>query len=231
MPKIDSVQKGNSTGVSYDLSKKVDGDQISKSENLTFFSFNDFKHRQKDGKQQSPFEMILDDIRKLSNETSDNLLKICINSIGSPLWYSKTFAEDVIKFFAQLKSIIRYSENVVCLATIPLHLVNLIDDQLIFRLRKLVDININLESFDDVDKQTNAVFKQYHGLLHVKKLQTITAHQSHKLESYDLAFKLKSHRFLIEKLHLPPELGDDNSSHRPSMSCATSAGGNKALDF
>lgn len=175
--------------------------------------------------------MILEDVQRIVSENRENLLRICISSIGSPLWYSETFQSDVLRFLVQIKSIVRYNENVVCFITMPLHLINLIDDQLIFKIRNLVDSNINLESFDDVDKQTNAVFKQYHGLLHIKKLQTIQAHQSHKPESFDLAFKLKSHRFVIEKLHLPPELGDSDKPDRASMSCSTSGGGNKALDF
>lgn len=230
MPQIDSVQRGNQSYVSYDLSKKVDKEAIENSQNFTFFSFNDFKARQK-STQQTAFQMILDDVQKLAESNKENLLRICVNSIGSPLWYSETFHTDVLRFLAQLKSIVRFNENVVCFLTMPLHLINLIDDQLIIRIRKLVDVNVNLESFDNVEKQTNAVFKQYHGLVHIKKLQTINAHQSHKPESFDLAFKLKSHRFVIEKLHLPPELEDNKSSERPAMSCATSGGGNKSLDF
>lgn len=230
MPKIDSVQKGNTSGVSYDLSKKVEVDQIERYEDFNFLSFADYKKRQNET-GQSPFELIIEDIQKIASENGDNILRICISSLGSPLWYSETVKEDIIRFLVQLKSAVRYNENVVCFITIPCHLIQLIDDELIYKIRKLVDVNVNLESFDDVDKQTNAVFKQYHGLLHVKKLQTITAHQSHKPESFDLAFKLKSHRFVIEKLHLPPELGDNETPHRSSMSCATSGGGNKALDF
>ena len=173
--------------------------------------------------------MILEDVRKLAAENRDNLLRVCINSIGSPVWYSDSFCDDVLKFLVELKSITRYSENIVCFLTMPLHLINLVDDQLIYKIRKLVDVSVNLESFDDVEKQTNAVFKQYHGLLHIKKLQTLTALQSHKPEAFDLAFKLKSHKFLIEKLHLPPELQDNDQSKAPS--CSTTGGGNKALDF
>lgn len=175
--------------------------------------------------------MILDDVRKIAIENTDNLLRVCIGSVGSPIWYSETFADDILKFIAQLKSITRFNGKIVCLVTTPLHLIDLIDDQLMFKIRKLVDANVNLESFDNVDKQTNAVFKQYHGLIHIKKLQTLTALQSHKPESFDLAFKLKSHRFVIEKLHLPPELQDNDAPQGPSMSCATTGGGNKALDF
>lgn len=230
MPQIDSVQRGNQSSVSYDLSKKVGQEIIESRQNISFFSFSDFKARQK-MTQNTAFKMILDDVHKLVEENKENLLRICINSIGSPVWYSETFHADVLRFLVQLKSLVRYNENVVCFITMPLHLINLIDDLLIFKIRKLVDVNVNLESFDNVEKQTNAVFKQYHGLVHVKKLQTIIAHQSHKPESFDLAFKLKSHRFVIEKLHLPPELEDNNASERSSMSCATSGGGNKNLDF
>jgi elongator complex protein 4 len=222
------VQRGNLSGVSYDLSKKVDKEQITIYNDINFFSFNDYKTR---NNQQTHFEMIIEDVQKLASENSENLLRICISSIGSPLWYSETFADDLLRFLVQLKSIVRYNDNIVCFLTMPLHLINLIDDQLVFKIRKLVDSNVNLESFDNVDKQTNAVFKQYHGLVHIKKLLTLNALQSHKPESFDLAFKLKSHRFVIEKLHLPPELQDNEKSNAPSMSCTSSAGGNKSLDF
>lgn len=229
-PKIDSVQRGSQYGVSYDLSKKVDKEQIGSYHNISFLSFTDYKAR-REINPQSPFDMIIEDVRQLASVNQDNLLRICINSIGSPIWYSETFTEDILKFLVQLKSIVRYNENIVCFITTPLHLINIIDDQLIFKMRKLIDVNLNLESFDNVDKQTNPVFKQYHGLVHIKKLQTLTAHQSHKPESFDLAFKLRSHRFVIEKLHLPPELQDETKSHAPAMSCATTGGGNKSLDF
>ena len=177
------------------------------------------------------FDLIIEDIQRLAKDNKEELLRICIGSLGSPVWYSESFRIDVLRFLVQLKSIVRYNENIVCFITTPVHLINLIDDQLIFKMRRLVDCNVNLESFDNIDKKTNEVFKQYHGLLHVKKLSTITAHQSHKPESFDLAFKLKSHKFVIEKLHLPPELGDGESSNAPTMSCASTGGGSKALDF
>lgn len=64
----------------------------------------------------------------------------------------------------------------------------------------------------------------------MKKLHSLSSLQSHKPETYDLAFKLKSHRFYVEKFHLPPELGDEGHSSAPQLSCGAS-GGNKSLDF
>lgn len=224
LPKIDSVQRGHQIGVTYDLNKKYPKDVVESYGNVKFFTFKDLQQQY----PKSAFECVIEDLHKVVKENSSNLLRICINSIGSPLWYSEDFSVQLLKFLAQLKSITRYY-NVVCYMTMPLHLINQIDETLIFRIRRLVDCNINLESFNNVEKQTNAVFKQYHGLLHIKKLQTIAALQSHKPEAFDLAFKLKSHRFVIEKLHLPPEL-QENESNEISMSCSTSSG-NKSLDF
>lgn len=224
LPKIDSVQRGHQSSVTYDLNQKYDKEVIDRYENISYFSFK--LHQQE--RLKSHFDCILDDLKKLVKEDSNNLLRICISSVGSPLWYTENFGTELLKFLVQLKSIIRYS-NAVCLMTMPLHLISQIDDTLIYKIRRLVDSNINLESFNNVEKQTNAVFKQYNGLLHIKKLQTIAAIQSHKPEAFDLAFKLKTHKFIIEKLHLPPELQESDPSEI-SMSCSSS-GGNKSLDF
>ncbi|CRK87365.1 CLUMA_CG001167, isoform A [Clunio marinus] len=221
LPKIDSVQRGSQPSVNYDLSKKVDKEVIQNNSDITYRSFFDAKQRREES-DQTFFDIVIKDVKKIAKENHENVLRVCISALGSPLWYSQTFSEEILRFLVQLKSLARYNENIVCFLTMPVYLLNVIDDQLIYRIRKLVDCNIDLESFDNVDKQTNAVFKQYHGLLHVKKLQTLSAHQSHKPESFDLAFKLKSHRFLIEKLHLPPELEETASSKAPTMSCATS---------
>lgn len=230
LPKIDSVQRGIKSGVGYDLSKKCVPEMIAHHENISYFSFmEEFQQRRRETNQNA-FEMIIQDLQKLAAENKDSLLRVCINSVGSPLWYTETFSEDLLMFLVRLKSITRYNENIVCLITIPMHIINTIDEQLVFKIRKIVDCNINLESFDNVEKKTNAVYKEYHGLIHIKKLMSINALQSHKPEAFDLAFKLKSIRFLIEKLHLPPELHDNEPSDISAMSCTTSGGSSK-LDF
>lgn len=222
LPKIDSVQRASQSSVTFDLTKKYDKELINSYDKIDYLSFNE-------SNDSSAFDKIIDDVQNILKKCENNLLRICISSIGSPLWYSVSFSAEILHFLVRLKSIARYN-NVVCFLTMPLHLINLIDDQLIFKIRRLVDCNVNLESFNNVEKQTNAIFKQYHGLLHIKKLQTIGALQSYKPEAFDLAFKLKSNRFVIEKLHLPPEL-QDNGSTEMSMSCSSSGGGNKSMDF
>jgi hypothetical protein len=224
LPKIDSVQRGSQQSVAYDLTKKYEKDIIDNYQKIKYFTFNDRQN------ETSAFDKIIKDLMAVVSSKPD-LLRVCISSVGSPLWYGESFSSELIHFLTRLKSLSRF-HNVVCYLTMPLHLITLLDEQLIFKIRRLVDVNVNLESFNNVEKQTNAVFKQYHGLLHVKKMQTIAALQSHKPEAFDLAFKLKSNRFVIEKLHLPPEL-QENDSSEISMSCSSisSGGGNKSLDF
>lgn len=225
LPKLDSVQRGgNNSQMNYDLTKKYDPERINDYKNIKYFSFNVIKS------EISAFDSIIDDLNAFIKEKPNDLVRVCISSLGSPVWYSDSFSIEILKFLTKLKSIARYN-NVLCFITMPVHLINLVDDQLIFKIRKLVDVNINLESFDNLDKQTNAVFKQYHGLLHIKKMQTLTALQSYKPETFDLAFKLKLHRFVIEKLHLPPELQENSNEQSMSCSSVGGSGGNKSLDF
>lgn len=44
---------------------------------------------------------------------------------------------------------------------------------------------------------------------------------AHTPESYDLAFKLRRKRFVIEKLHLPPELQESNQREQDDNAIAS----------
>lgn len=97
-----------------------------------------------------------------------------------------------------------------------------------------MDTSIEIESFAASDRETNPVFKDYHGLLHIRTLTALDTLAAYCPETLDLAFKLKRKRFVIEKLHLPPELGesDNNTKSTLSMGCASGGGGSrKLLDF
>lgn len=98
---------------------------------------------------------------------------------------------------------------------------------LIYRVRNLVDYAIELESFAGSDKETNPVFKEYNGLFFIRKMVALNTLAAHTPETYDLAFKLRRKRFVIEKLHLPPELQEseqreqDDEPILSAMSCAS----------
>lgn len=103
------------------------------------------------------------------------------------------------------------------------------DESLIHRIRNLVDYAIELESFAGSDKEANVAFKEYHGLLYIRKLAALNALAAHTPETYDLAFKLRRKRFVIEKLHLPPELQEseqreqDDENILSTLSCGSTS--------
>lgn len=51
-----------------------------------------------------------------------NLCRVCLTSLGSPLWYDDHFAEDLLKFLTILRGSVR-SCTAVCFITMPMHLI------------------------------------------------------------------------------------------------------------
>lgn len=78
------------------------------------------------------------------------------------------------------------------------------DPALLKRLHYSVDNAVKLESFAGSSRETNPVFKDYHGLFHVTKISATNSLVQYVPPSLDLAFKLRRKKFIIEKLHLPP---------------------------
>lgn len=66
------------------------------------------------------------------------------------------------------------------------------------QVEHLSDIAIRLESFAGSQKETNPLFKDYHGLLHLQKMLTLNTMALHNPDSRDLAFKLRRKKFVIE---------------------------------
>lgn len=75
---------------------------------------------------------------------------------------------------------------------------NIYQDNFVERLEHLSDIAVKLESFAGSAKETNPLFKDYHGLLHIQKLPALNILAPHTPESRDLAFKLRRKKFIIE---------------------------------
>uniref|UniRef100_A0A8C2DFL6 Elongator complex protein 4 n=1 Tax=Cyprinus carpio TaxID=7962 RepID=A0A8C2DFL6_CYPCA len=66
------------------------------------------------------------------------------------------------------------------------------------RIIRLSDTAIALESFRGSEKETNPLYKDYHGLLHVRQLPRLNCLSSEVPDTKDLAFKLKRKQFTIE---------------------------------
>nr|XP_015193798.1 PREDICTED: elongator complex protein 4 isoform X3 [Lepisosteus oculatus] len=66
------------------------------------------------------------------------------------------------------------------------------------RVTKLCDTVISLESFRGSKRETNPLYKEYHGLLHVKQIPHLNCLRCEVPDTKDLAFKLKRKQFTIE---------------------------------
>ncbi|XP_030381179.1 putative elongator complex protein 4 [Scaptodrosophila lebanonensis] len=174
-----------------------------------------------------------------TNTQQKNLCRVCLTSLGSPLWYDDHFGEDMLKFLTVLRASIRSCTS-VCFITMPMHLIAKYDSTLVAKIRQLVDYAIELESFAGSERETHPAYKEYSGLLHLHKMTALNTLAAHMPETTDLAFKLRRKKFVIEKLHLPPELQETptNSTMTSSVSLPKCAAGtelsinsNASLDF
>lgn len=93
-----------------------------------------------------------------------------------------------------------------------------------YQVRNIVDFSIELESFAGTEREANPLFKEYHGLFHIRKLAAFNALAAHLPETPDLAFKLRRKRLVIEMLHLPPELQESEQREQEDDSILSAMG-------
>ncbi|XP_039605515.1 elongator complex protein 4 [Polypterus senegalus] len=174
-----------------------------------------------------------------------NILRIGIHSLGSVLWGDDICCKDdplyvysLTKFLYGLRGLLRTSLS-VCMVTVPSHLIQ--NKTIMGRVTNLCDTVIGIKSFNGSEKDANDLYKDYHGLVCVKKIPCLNSLICELPDSRDLAFKLKRKQFTIERLHLPPDLSDTvsrlnkqdlaESSKLLRMGCGAAATGKKHLDF
>ncbi|KAI3377100.1 hypothetical protein L3Q82_000299 [Scortum barcoo] len=92
------------------------------------------------------------------------------------------------------------------------------DRALMGSITRLCDNAVALESFKGSERETNPLYKDYHGLLHVRQIPHLNCLASKLPDHKDLAFKLKRKQFSIERLHLPPDLSETSyrTAHSPT---------------
>ncbi|XP_007941486.1 elongator complex protein 4 [Orycteropus afer afer] len=174
-----------------------------------------------------------------------NILRIGIQSLGSPLWGDDICCTEncdnshsLTKFLYVLRGLLRTSLS-ACIITMPSHLIQ--NKAIIARVTNLADTVVGLESFIGSEKETNPLYKDYHGLIHIRQIPRLNNLTCDVSDVKDLAFKLKRKLFTIERLHLPPDLSDTVSrSSKQDLAesakllgpgCGMMAGGKKHLDF
>ncbi|XP_057606194.1 elongator complex protein 4 isoform X2 [Hippopotamus amphibius kiboko] len=174
-----------------------------------------------------------------------NILRIGIQNLGSPLWGDDICCTEncdnshsLTKFLYMLRGLLRTSLS-ACIITMPTHLIQ--NKAIIARVTNFSDTVVGLESFIGSEKETNPLYKDYHGLIHIRQIPRLNNLIYDVSDVKDLAFKLKRKLFTIERLHLPPDLSDTVSrSSKQDLAesakllgpgCGMTAGGKKHLDF
>ncbi|KAF7665000.1 hypothetical protein LDENG_00156690 [Lucifuga dentata] len=175
---------------------------------------------------------------------SRNILRIGLHSLGSALWGDDLCCCDnprhshaLTTFLYGLRSLLRSSLS-VAVVTVPSHLIQ--NRALMDSITRLCDNAIALESFKGSERETNPLYKDYHGLLHVRQVPHLNCLSSQFPDHKDLAFKLKRKQFSIERMHLPPDLservsrvsrGELAGAAVVNSACGSGTSGNKHLDF
>uniref|UniRef100_A0A2I3GIP4 Elongator complex protein 4 n=1 Tax=Nomascus leucogenys TaxID=61853 RepID=A0A2I3GIP4_NOMLE len=131
-----------------------------------------------------------------------NILRIGIQNLGSPLWGDDICCAEnggnshgLTKFLYVLRGLLRTSLS-ACIITMPTHLIQ--NKAVIARVTNLSDIVVGLESFIGSEKETNPLYKDYHGLIHIRQIPRLNNLICDESDVKDLAFKLKRKLFTIE---------------------------------
>lgn len=157
---------------------------------------------------------------KTSDGSVQNAVRIVLCGLGSPAWGNE---QCLPAFLHALKCLTR-GEVASVFATVPPILAQH-QPAVFLRCRRSADIVLKMQSFDDAERGANPLYKNYHGLLQVVKL-SLTASLSVRMPDCDFLFHQRSKKFVLEKLHMPPELGgsrDDNheGAGAKGMACAS----------
>ncbi|XP_072941887.1 elongator complex protein 4 [Epargyreus clarus] len=229
-------------GHHFDLSKHIEEEIISNS-NISYCHLLQDELQCKGFKNNMYFKLLSTIKNATSKEEykssskNSNILRICIQSLGSPMWTAmdcgdcapSSYGQDLIKFIYCLRVVLR-DTNAVAFITIPTHLFE--DEHIIQRINYSVDNAVRIESFAGSSQETNPVYSEYHGLFHITKLSALYSLVPYVPPSLDLAFKLRRKKFVIEKLHLPPELQESSEREQDDITAIPkTCGGFKKKDI
>lgn len=164
--------------------------------------------------------------------TPQNILRICLPEIDSPLWECQDFHE-FSRLLYQLKSIVRHTNTIVFLSLSH----NLHELGELPRIRRLCDAYIATETLQDSTK--SALYREFQAICRIQKSFSINALKPVSTADYEFGLKFERRKIILERLHIPPEL-EDTAQREASSRGNTTASGNKincrsatehALDF
>jgi len=232
-PKVHtSTTTGIQFGHHYDLTKVMNENHFDNSKLFFFNEENNSLHNDLTPLKNKEYFCLLQDIQhtidefnKSQQKDEKNILRISVQSLGSPLWSEngglrlsgEGYDQSLIQFFVSLRAKLR-STLAVGMITLPTYLFH--DHAFVRRIERLADYVIRLESFAGSDK--NPAFKEYHGLLHLVQVPRLNSLVPAQAETPDLAFKLKRKKFTIERFHLPPDVGEPTKKENENLGASKS---------
>jgi elongator complex protein 4 len=131
--------------------------------------------------------------------------RVVVESLGSPLWPSVgPELVSTVRLLHRLRAMVRQSFAVL-LVTMPCATVA---PDVLRRTVHLSDTAVRLEAFAGTPNENSSVLKDYHGFVHVLKLPRLNTLTCFYPDTLDLAFKLRRKKFVIERIHLPPDMSE-----------------------
>jgi elongator complex protein 4 len=172
----------------------------------------------------------------------DFLQTLVISSIGGLIWndsstLNESYSHSMCRLLVSLRELLRHS-LAVCVITVPNEIVN--NRTLINKYSILSDhVFLMDDSAKSVSRLTST---EYDGIFRLVKLPRLNSLNACFVpETLDLAFYIKRKRLVVEQLHLPPELSEDDQTQKGrtstsivTMSCSSTTGsmtGSAKLDF
>jgi len=242
-PKMNTTNTDTQFGHYFDLSETISEEKI---RTLNYTCFVPKRDNTKTEGVKAAYRNLLRSIQEtieknnlyVGNSTDvPGVMRIHISSLGSPFWSEKLITSEkydpsLAWFLLSLRHLLRRS-YCTAMVSIPTHLFE--EKSFVSRIHHFADVVIHLESFAGSEKSQNPLFKEYHGLFHVKKVAHLNSICGASIDTSDLAFKVKKKKFLIEKLHLPPDISEtvsrSNALKPGTPLCSATTPVNDLLDF
>jgi len=141
------------------------------------------------------------------------LLRVIVHGLGSAFW--KQPQSELPSLFYRLRVLAHHSHTAI-VVTVPKYLI--IEPSYLRRCQHLSDYVIELESLNE---DTNPLFSEFNGLVNFVKFPVINSLAASVPLVTDWAFKVRRKKFIIEKLHLPPELATSEQREQDeAFSCS-----------
>ena len=195
---------------SYDLSQHRASDDVTNCEVFDHLS--------------ASYRDTLDYIRSTVESNSETVVRVVVDRPFYPVENEGEF----LRFHYALRRVLS-AKHVVSLLTYPLHTMS---DSLGFHLPQLSNYSIEVES---LPRDKTSVYKDYHGILHLHKIDSTCSFTRPQSDMSDRFFKVQRKKFVIEKMHLPPDLSEtvsrSSSSGGGGGGGCGGSGGNSPLDF